>query len=76
VRRVDRQTLVIEVLKEMLLSTGSYSEDNYLARLAHAVQTQAAKDSEGGVCAKCGKPMSPRHDRCMYCGEFRPFDLI
>jgi hypothetical protein len=70
--RVDRHALVIGVLKEMLLAGSAAAEDDFLARLAQA----AARKAEDKVCGKCGKPMSPKHNRCMYCGELRPTELI
>jgi ribosomal protein L40E len=70
--RVDRQALVIQVLKEMLLAGSAAAEDDFLARLAQA----AAQKADDKVCRKCGKPMSPKHSRCMYCGEARPPELV
>ena len=66
----------VQVLKDMLLAVGGYAEDEYLARLAQAVKKRAAEDAEGKVCVKCGKPMSPKHSRCMYCGEPRRAELL
>ena len=71
--RADRHALVIQVLKDMLLSRGKSSEDEFLERLEHAV-TQKAR--QGRTCRKCGKAMSARHNRCMYCGEERPPELL
>jgi hypothetical protein len=70
--RVDRHALVIQVLKDMLLSRGEFSEDEFLERLEHAV----AQKVEGRSCRKCGKAMSAKHKRCMYCGEERPPELL
>ena len=70
--RVDRHALVIQVLKDILLSRGEFSEDEFLDRLEHA----AAQKAEGGSCRKCGKAMSAKHNRCMYCGEERPPELL
>jgi hypothetical protein len=71
--RLDRQALVIGVLKEMLLAGSAAAEDDFLARLAQAAVKKEADDK---VCGKCGKPMSPKHSRCMYCGEARPPELV
>ena len=70
--RVDRHSLVIQVLKEMLLSQGGFSEDAFLERLARAVAQKADDKS----CRKCGKAMSAKHNRCIYCGEQRPPELL
>jgi hypothetical protein len=76
VERVDRQVLVIQVLKDMLLGVSGCSEDQYLARLAHAAEKRATEEAGEKVCGKCGKPISPKHSRCMYCGEPRPSELL
>jgi hypothetical protein len=70
--RLDRHALVIGVLKDMLLSRGEGGQDEFLKRLESAV---AHKD-DGRTCRKCGKAMSPKHNRCMYCGEARPPELL
>jgi hypothetical protein len=70
--RVDRHALVIQALKDMLLSPGEFSEDEFLERLEHA----AAQKVAGRACRKCGKAMSAKHNRCMYCGEERPPELL
>jgi hypothetical protein len=70
--RVDRHALVIQALKDMLLARGAFSEDEFLERLEHA----AAQKAEGRNCRKCGKAMSAKHKRCMYCGEERPPELL
>ena len=70
--RVDRHALVIQVLKDLLLSRGDFSEDQFLERLEHAIAQKAA----GKTCRKCGKAMSAKHKRCIYCGEERPPELV
>jgi hypothetical protein len=70
--RVDRHAVVIQALKDMLLSREEFSEDEFLDRLEHAI----AQKTEGRTCRKCGKAMSAKHKRCMYCGEERPSELV
>jgi hypothetical protein len=70
--RVDRHALAIHVLKDMLLSRGEFREDEFLERLGCA----AAHKADAKNCRKCGKPMSAKHKRCMYCGEERPAELL
>jgi uncharacterized OB-fold protein len=60
----------------MLLGVSGQTEEEYLARLARAVEKRAAEDAHVRVCAKCGKPMSPTQRRCMYCGEPRSSELL
>ena len=66
--RVDLHSLVIQALKEILMSRGGLREDEFLER----VQQAAAQKAADKKCRKCGKPMSVKHSRCMYCGEPRP----
>src|SRR5262245_24620830 len=70
--RVDRHGLVIQTLKDMLVSRGAFNDDEFLERLAHAV----AQKADGRTCRKCGKAMSTKHTRCMYCGEEREHELV
>jgi hypothetical protein len=70
--RVDRHGLAIQVLKDMLLAQGEFSEDDFLSRLAEATGQKAA----GKTCRKCGKTLSAKHKRCIYCGEERPAELL
>jgi hypothetical protein len=70
--RVDRHSLVIGVLKEMLMSQGGFNEDVF-AKCLERVVAQKADDNK---CRKCGKTLSAKHNRCMYCGEQRPPELL
>jgi hypothetical protein len=70
--RVDRHALVIQALKDMLLSRDESSEDEFLERLEHAV----AQKAKAKTCRKCGKALNAKHKRCMYCGEERPPELL
>jgi hypothetical protein len=70
--RLDRHALVIQALKEMLLARGAFTEDEFLERLQHAATAKA----QGKNCRKCGKAMSAKHNRCMYCGAERPPELL
>ena len=71
--RLDRHALVIQVLKDMLLtSCGESAEDEFLKRLEQV----AAQKAAGNACRKCGKAMSAKHNRCIYCGEARAAELL
>ena len=70
--RVDRQSFVIQALKEMLLSTNKATEAEFLDRIANI----AADRGDNRTCKKCGKAMNPKNARCMYCGEAKPADLF
>jgi hypothetical protein len=66
--RVDRHALVIQVLKDMLLAKSETSEVEFLEHLEHA----AVDKANARTCPKCGKAMSVKHNRCLYCGEAPP----
>jgi ribosomal protein S27AE len=70
--RVDRQALVIQALKEMLLSHGGFSEDQFLEKL----QLAATQKLDSKKCSKCGKAMNAKHLRCIYCGEARGTEFL
>jgi len=70
--RAERAALVVGVLKDMLVARGALREDEFLERLHDA----AAQKAEDKACRKCGKPMSAKHKRCIYCGEERPPELL
>jgi len=70
--RVDRHSLVIQVLKEMLLSQGGFSEDVF----AKCLERVVAQKTDDNKCRKCGKTLSAKLNRCMYCGEQRPPELL
>ena len=70
--RVDRHSWVIQTLKEMLLTQGVFSEAEFLKRLEQIV----AQKADDTTCRKCGKAMSAKHNRCIYCGESRPAELL
>jgi predicted amidophosphoribosyltransferase len=70
--RVDLHSLVIQALKEILLTRGGLREDEFLAQ----VQKAAAQKAADKNCRKCGKAMSAKHSRCMYCGEQRPAEFM
>ncbi len=48
------------------------AEDEFLDRLKKA----EAQKADAKACRKCGKAMSAKHSRCIYCGEPRPADLM
>jgi hypothetical protein len=70
--RVDRHALVIQALKDLLLARGDFSEAEFPKGLEQAVAQKAA----GKNCRKCGKALNARQNRCLYCGEERPPELL
>jgi hypothetical protein len=70
--RLERQSLVMQTLKDMLLAGTKATEDQFLERL----QEKAANKADSNVCQKCDRPMSAKHTKCIYCGEPRPAELF
>ena len=70
--RVERQAVVIRTLQAVLLEHAGMSADEFLDRLRDAVADRA----EANGCRQCGKPISPKHTKCMYCGTPRPPELV
>src|SRR5262249_31491191 len=70
--RVDRQSFVIQALKDMMLSANKSTDAEVLDRIAQI----ASERGDTRTCKKCGKAMNPKNPRCMYCGEAKPADLF
>ncbi|HLW66551.1 MAG TPA: hypothetical protein VKS79_14650 [Gemmataceae bacterium] len=73
--RLDRQALIIGVLKDMLLTGDKKLEQDFLDRLSTAAASKVA-EKDVSTCHACGKPMSAKHTKCMYCGEARRGELF
>lgn len=65
--RVEKQALVLAALKDLALADG-LTEQEFDDRVRDAT----IKRGNPNVCRKCGKAMSLRQPRCIYCGEPRP----
>ncbi|HEV3146476.1 MAG TPA: hypothetical protein VGZ47_21495, partial [Gemmataceae bacterium] len=74
--RLERQALIIGVLKDLLVAGDKAVEQEFLDRLSAAAANKAVEKSDVNTCHACGKPMSPKHTKCMYCGEARRADLF
>jgi hypothetical protein len=70
--RVEKHALVIQALKDIVLSQVASGEDEFLQRMERA----AAQMADAKFCRKCKKAMSAKHNRCIYCGEERRGDLL
>jgi len=70
--RVEKHSLVIKVLSEMLLAQGGIDASEFRQRLESA----AAQKEQDKQCHNCGRPINLKHNRCMYCGEQRPPGLV
>jgi len=74
-KRLDKLTLICMALWSLLSEKCQLSEEDLMER----VKTIDLMDGEAdgklkrqvAKCAKCGRVMSPRHARCLYCGADR-----
>jgi ribosomal protein S27AE len=70
--RLDKLMLVCLAMWELLMEKGGLSEEE----LAEKVEEIDLRDGVGdgkitrkvAECPQCGRVMSPRHSRCLYCG--------
>jgi tRNA(Ile2) C34 agmatinyltransferase TiaS len=73
--RLERQALILGVLKDMVVAGDKKLEQDFLDRLSAAAASKVA-EKDTNVCHACGKVMSPKHTKCIYCGEARRGDLF
>ena len=81
--RLDRLVLVCTAMWELIQEKTSLSEEDLLAKVREVDLRDGAEDNKirGAIaqCPQCGRTMSPRHRRCLYCGNAnlasRPFDI-
>lgn len=74
-RRLDKLTIICMALWSLLSEKLQLTEEDLMER----VKTIDLMDGEvdGKIkrtlakCSKCGRVMSPRHNRCLYCGADR-----
>jgi len=74
-KRLDKLTLICMALWSLLSEKVQLSEEDLMER----VKTIDLMDGEAdgklkrqvAKCSQCGRVMSPRHSRCLYCGADR-----
>jgi hypothetical protein len=72
-RRLDKLTLISMALWSMLSETTKFSEEDLMERvrqidLMDGVEDGKLEHQKIVKCAQCGRTMSARHQRCLYCG--------
>lgn len=83
-QRIDRLALLSMALWSLLKEHTDLTEDDLLERVRQIDLTDGKEDGKAkkrvAKCPKCGRTMSPRHGRCLYCGaedlDYTPFDAI
>jgi ribosomal protein S27AE len=71
--RIERLTLVSLAMWSLLREKSGLTEENLLDRVRQIDLRDGVLDGklsrETRKCAKCGRVMSARHNKCMYCGH-------
>lgn len=71
--RLDRTLLVCEALWTLLRDKLDMSDDQLAQRITELDLSDGKLDGKirrpPSTCPKCSRTISPRFDRCMYCGQ-------
>jgi hypothetical protein len=76
---VDRLFAITQALWEILKTERGYDDAalrNTVAAFQQTARTRKADGAELPPCVKCGRPVSRRHPKCIYCGADTPMDLF
>jgi len=78
--RVNQLTLVNMALWSLLKERVGLTEDELIARVEEIDMRDGSLDgrlTEAPVCCpNCGRTLSKKHDRCLYCGYEAPVDAF
>ena len=80
--RLDKLTLICQALWELLKERGEFTEEDLAVKIREIDLRDGKADGKISKqikrCPKCDRVMSPRHQKCMYCGsvnlQITPFD--
>ena len=71
--RVDKLLLVCRSMWELVRDNTSLTEDDLMEKVLELDLRDGVADGRMSqavqTCAHCGRKMSPRHARCLYCGQ-------
>lgn len=77
-RQLDAQAALLRALFALLQETHGLTEAQLLDHFHRAVDERTAAPAK--PCTACGRPVSLRHQRCLYCGADQPaasaFELL
>jgi len=84
--RIDKLCLINLAICSVLQERGLLDEETLMERVRQIDMQDGRADGKlkqpGNIrrCPKCGRTMSPRHGRCLYCGcedlQAEPFDGV
>src|SRR5262245_27915809 len=66
-KRLDKQTVLLRALAVLLSKRAEVTEKELLECYRRCEQERA--DAGTRVCTACGRTISQRHNRCLYCEE-------
>jgi hypothetical protein len=68
-KRVAKQSLILHAIFHLFSEKQSITEEDLLNKVTQLIDEK--KGPSPKTCAKCDRVLSPKHDKCLYCGEFR-----
>ncbi|HUT02257.1 MAG TPA: hypothetical protein VM031_07370 [Phycisphaerae bacterium] len=82
--RLDKLTLICMALWSLLQEKADLTDDDLLERVRQIDLMDGKEDGKAkkqiAKCPQCGRSMSARHGRCLYCGarglEYSAFDAV
>jgi len=66
-RRAEKQALLLRALFALLSERQGPTEAELLDRFRQVEAEKAGAPAK--LCSRCGRPVSLKHNRCLYCGE-------
>ena len=76
---VDRLFAITQALWEILRTERGYDDATLRNTVTAYQQTARNRKADGAElppCVSCGRPVSRRHPKCIYCGADTPVDLF
>ncbi|MGB1126064.1 MAG: hypothetical protein ACPG4Q_12730 [Phycisphaeraceae bacterium] len=71
--RVDRLSLICMAMWSLMQDKTSLTEEDLIERVKLIDLMDGNEDGKAtrtvSKCAKCDRPMNPRHKKCIYCGH-------
>jgi hypothetical protein len=76
--KIDRLALICRAMWELLRESNNISEESLLRKVNEVDLLDGSLDGKVRIppkkCSKCGRTVSKRHMRCIYCGSEEFFD--
>jgi TolA-binding protein len=66
--RVDELSLVLNAMWVLVQEQTDLDDEDLARKLSELSLEREGASHEPAQCAQCGRPLSSRHPKCMYCG--------